>query len=69
MGETQPGQVAAQALEQARAEISGGNNAAAVQHIRQAVGRADTAPNQLAEAGRLAAGLGMEEAFTWLARP
>ena len=68
MGETQPGQVAAQALEQARAEIESGDNAAAVQHVRQAVGRADTAPSQLAEAGGLAARLGMEEAFTWLMR-
>jgi hypothetical protein len=68
MSETQPGQVATQALEQAKAEINGGNNAAAVTFIRQAVGRADTSPDQLAEAGRIAATLGMEEAFTWLMR-
>ena len=68
MSESQPGQVAAQALEKARAEIQSGNHAAAAQHVRQAVGRADTSPSQLAEAGRLAATLGMEEAFTWLMR-
>jgi len=68
MSESQPGQVAAKAIEQARAEISSGNSAAAVALVRQAVGRADTQPDQLAEAGTLAAHLGMEEAFTWLMR-
>ena len=68
MSESQPGQVAAKALEQARAEISNGNSAAAVALVRQAVGRADTQPDQLAEAGTLAAHLGIEEAFTWLMR-
>ena len=68
MSEQQPGQAAAQALEQARAEVSNGNNAAAVTLVRQAVGRADCSPNQLAEAARLGVNLGLEESFGWLLR-
>ena len=68
MSEKQPGNAAAQALEQARAEIAKGNSAAAVTFVRQAVGRTDTSPTQLAEAAQLAATLGIEEAFTWMLR-
>ena len=36
--------------------------------MRQAFGRSDTSPAQLAEGARIAAGLGMEEAFGWFMR-
>ena len=68
MSEQQPGQASAQSLEQARAEIAKGNTAAAATFVRQAVGRADTTPAQLAAAAHVAADLGMEEAFGWFMR-
>src|SRR5271166_2846872 len=68
MSEQQPGQAAAHALEQARAEIGSGNNPAAVTLVRQAVGRADCSPDQLAEAAQLGVNLGIEEAFGWFMR-
>jgi trimeric autotransporter adhesin len=68
MSEQQPGQAAAQALEQARGEIGNGNNPAAVTLVRQAVGRADCSPDQLAEAARLGVNLGLEESFGWFMR-
>lgn len=63
-----PGQAAAQGLESAKAEIANGNKAAAGTLVRQAVGRADTSPAQLAEGAKIAAELGMEEAFGWYLR-
>jgi lipopolysaccharide biosynthesis regulator YciM len=68
MSEQQPGQAAAQALQQAHAEIGNGNNPAAVTLVRQAVGRADCSPSQLAEAARLGVSLGLEESFGWFMR-
>ena len=68
MSEQQPGQASAHGLEQARAEIAAGNTAAAGSLVRQAVGRSDTSPAQLAEGARIAADLGMEEAFGWFMR-
>ncbi|HEV2908189.1 MAG TPA: hypothetical protein VGX02_02870, partial [Candidatus Eremiobacteraceae bacterium] len=68
MSEQQPGQASAHGLDQARAEIAAGNTAAAGSLVRQAVGRSDTSPAQLAEGARIAAGLGMEEAFGWFMR-
>jgi lipopolysaccharide biosynthesis regulator YciM len=68
MSEQQPGHAAAQALEQARGEIGNGNNTAAVTLVRQAVGRADCSPDQLAEAARLGVNLGLEESFGWFMR-
>ena len=68
MSEQQPGQAAAHALEQARGEIGNGNNPAAVTLVRQAVGRADCSPDQLAEAARLGVNLGLEESFGWFMR-
>jgi hypothetical protein len=68
MSEQHPGQAAAQALEQARGEIGDGNNPAAVTLVRQAVGRADCSPDQLAEAARLGVSLGLEESFGWFMR-
>src|SRR5271165_3546962 len=68
MSEQQPGPASAQSLAQAQAEVANGNTAAAGSLVRQAVGRADTSPAQLAQAASLAAGLGMEEAFGWFMR-
>ncbi|MBV8365086.1 MAG: hypothetical protein JO194_01160 [Candidatus Eremiobacteraeota bacterium] len=68
MSEQQPGQASAQSLEQARAEIAKGNTPAAATFVRQAVGRADTTPAQLAAAAQVAADLGMEESFGWFMR-
>ncbi len=60
--------VPAAALEQARAEMSNGNSAAAVTLVRQVVGRPDTTPDQLAAAARLGVNLGLEESFGWTMR-
>jgi tetratricopeptide (TPR) repeat protein len=68
MSEQQPGPASAQSLAQAQAEAANGNTVAAGSLVRQAVGRADTSPAQLAQAARLAADLGMEEAFGWFMR-
>ncbi|MBV8221803.1 MAG: hypothetical protein JO293_00405 [Candidatus Eremiobacteraeota bacterium] len=68
MSEQQPGQASAQSLEQAKAELAKGNSAQAGTFVRQAVGRADTTPAQLAAAAQVAAELGMDEAFGWYLR-
>ncbi len=68
MSEQQPGPASAQSLAQAQAEVANGNTVAAGSLVRQAVGRADTSPAQLAQAARIAADLGMEEAFGWYMR-